>query len=335
MPRVSVRNSVRKPTSPRAGTRYSMRAQPVPWLTICSSRPLRSARSWVTTPRNSSGTSIEARSSGSQSTPSISRVSTSGLPTVSSKPSRRIVSTSTASWSSPRPWTSQASGRSVGSTRSATLPDELLLEPVEHLPRGQPAAVAAGQGRGVDADGQGEAGLVDRDRRQGPRVVRVGQRLADRHLGQAGDGHDLARARRLGAHPVERLGDVELADAGRHDRPVGAAPRDGLARGDRAVVDAADRQPAHVARGGEVGHQRPQGRALGVGRRRDVGPQHVEQRLQVRARARRGSARRAPRGRCSRRSGTRSGPRRRRGRGRARRPRPRPRRCARRAGRPC
>ena len=50
------------------------------------------------------------------------RVTTWGLPTVSSKPSRRMVSTSTASWSSPRPWTSQVSGRSVGSTRSETLP---------------------------------------------------------------------------------------------------------------------------------------------------------------------------------------------------------------------
>ena len=50
VPRVSVRNSVRKPISPRAGTRYSMRTQPVPWLTICSMRPLRSAMSCVTTP---------------------------------------------------------------------------------------------------------------------------------------------------------------------------------------------------------------------------------------------------------------------------------------------
>ena len=30
---------------------YSIRTQPVPWLTICSIRPLRSASSWVTTPR--------------------------------------------------------------------------------------------------------------------------------------------------------------------------------------------------------------------------------------------------------------------------------------------
>jgi len=35
VPRLSVRNSVRKPIRPRAGTRYSIRAQPVPWLTIC------------------------------------------------------------------------------------------------------------------------------------------------------------------------------------------------------------------------------------------------------------------------------------------------------------
>src|SRR5437763_1138477 len=70
----------------------------------------------------SSGTSTATRSTGSQRLPSTSFVKTSGLPTVSSKPSRRISSTSTASWSSPRPWTSQASGRAVGLTRSETLP---------------------------------------------------------------------------------------------------------------------------------------------------------------------------------------------------------------------
>ena len=50
------------------------------------------------------------------------RVTTCGLPTVSSKPSRRIISTRTASCSSPRPWTSQVSGRSVERTRIDTLP---------------------------------------------------------------------------------------------------------------------------------------------------------------------------------------------------------------------
>ena len=122
VPRVSVRNSVRKPISPRAGMRYSRRTQPSPWLTIVTIRPLRSASNWVTVPRCSSGMSIVTRSTGSQRLPSMMRVTTTGLPTVSSKPSRRIVSTSTASCSSPRAWTSQASGRSVGLTRMLTLP---------------------------------------------------------------------------------------------------------------------------------------------------------------------------------------------------------------------
>ena len=41
---------------------------------------------------------------------------------MSSKPSRRICSTRIARASSPRPWTSHASGRSIGSTLRETLP---------------------------------------------------------------------------------------------------------------------------------------------------------------------------------------------------------------------
>ncbi len=107
---------------PRAGTTNSIRTQPVPWLAIVSSRPRRWASSCVTVPRYSSGTSMVMCSIGSWTRPSIVLVTTCGLPTVSSKPSRRICSTRIASASSPRPWTSQASGRSVGSTRSETLP---------------------------------------------------------------------------------------------------------------------------------------------------------------------------------------------------------------------
>ena len=66
--------------------------------------------------------SRDTRSTGSYTLPSTSLVRTWGLPTVSSKPSRRISSTSTARASSPRPWTSQVSGRSVGSTLIDTLP---------------------------------------------------------------------------------------------------------------------------------------------------------------------------------------------------------------------
>ena len=59
---------MRKPIRPRVGTRNSSRTQPVPWLTMFSIRPLRRASSCVTTPRKSSGTSIESRSIGSWTT---------------------------------------------------------------------------------------------------------------------------------------------------------------------------------------------------------------------------------------------------------------------------
>ena len=66
--------------------------------------------------------STASRSIGSWSFPSIIFVTTSGLPTVSSNPSRRIVSTNTASCNSPRPWKIHESGRSDGSTFIETLP---------------------------------------------------------------------------------------------------------------------------------------------------------------------------------------------------------------------
>ena len=50
VPRVSVRNSVRKPIRPRDGMRNSMRTRPEPWLTIFIIRPRRAPSFWVTTP---------------------------------------------------------------------------------------------------------------------------------------------------------------------------------------------------------------------------------------------------------------------------------------------
>ena len=67
----------------------------------------------------------------------------------------------------------------------------------------------------------------------GDRVVGVGQRLADGDLGQAGDRDDLAGARRLGRHLLERLGHVQLGDLGLLDRAVEPAPGDGAALGQR------------------------------------------------------------------------------------------------------
>ena len=88
--------------------------------------------------------------------------------------------------------------------------------------------------------------LVDADDGQRPRVVGVGQRLADRHVGQARDGDDLARPRLLRGDAVQRVGDVQLGDVGALDRPVGATPGDRLAAMDRALAHAAQRQAPDV-----------------------------------------------------------------------------------------
>ena len=220
------------------------------------------------------------RSTGSWSLPSTSRVTTSGLPTVSSKPSRRIISTSTASWSSPRPCTSHASGRSVGEHAQRHVADELGVEAALHQAGGELVAVLAGERRRVDADRHRQARVVDVDHGQRTRVVGVGERLADGDVGEPGDGDDLARAGLVGVDAVERLGDVELGDPHVLDGAVGAAPRHRLALAQRAVAHAAQREAADVGRRVEVGDERLERVVVVVLGRGDVLEQQLEQRLE-------------------------------------------------------
>ena len=77
-------------------------------------------------------------------------------------------------------------------------------------------------------DSDGSSTVIDRQR---TRVVGVGQRLADRDLGDAGDGDDLARAGLVGVDAVQRVGDVAARRPGPLDCAVGATPGDRLARG--------------------------------------------------------------------------------------------------------
>ena len=160
--------------------------------------------------------------------------------------------------------------------------DELLLEPADQCACGQLVAFGARQRRGVDPERHRERRLVDRGHGQRAGIVGIGDRLADRHLREAGERDDLARARLVGRDAVERLGHVELGHARRLDRPVGAAPGDLLALADRPVLDPQQREPANVGRGVEVRDERLQ-RVVGVVRRRGNGrEQRVDERLQVR-----------------------------------------------------
>src|SRR5213078_1892222 len=122
VPRVSVKNSERYPSRPRAGSLKRIRTVPTPGF-FMSSRVARRGPSFsITTPRYPSGQSIISSSYGSSCSPfGPSRGMMRGRLTWNSYPSRRIVSISTPRWSSPRPDTVNVWGSSVSSTRSATL----------------------------------------------------------------------------------------------------------------------------------------------------------------------------------------------------------------------
>ena len=159
--------------------------------------------------------------------------------------------------------------------------DELLLEAQLDHRGGQLLAALADQRGGVDADRHGQARLVDRDHGQRAGVLDGGDRLADGDLWDARDGDDVAGAGLIGGEALELLRDVELSQLDVLDRAVGAAPGDGLALAHRAVVDAAEREAAHVRRRVEVGDERLQRVVRIVLRRGHVLENRVEQRLEV------------------------------------------------------
>ena len=235
-------------------------------------RPLRSASICVSTPTYSSGTSIVRRSTGSWRLPSISRMThlrladgeLEALAAHHLDEDRELQLAAALDLPRVRALGRQHADRDVA--------DRLGGEAVLDLAGGQLAAVQARQRRVVDADRHRDRRLVDGDHRQRSRIVGIGERLADGHVGEPGDGDDLARPGLGGVDAVERLGHVELGHARGGDRAVGPAPRDLLALADRAVAHAADREPSDVGRGVEVRHVRLQRLALLVLGRRDRAP---------------------------------------------------------------
>ena len=109
--------------------------------------------------------------------------------------------------------------------------EDLLVEAGLDLAAGDVLALATGQRRGVDPERHPQGRGVDVEARQRPRVGRVGQRVADRHLGQAGDADDVARAGLLDVDPIDAVGGLEAGH--------GAAQRDGPAGLDRARASSA------------------------------------------------------------------------------------------------
>ena len=198
------------------------------------------------------------RSYGSCTSPSTSRSSTSGRDTCSSKPSRRICSISTANCSSPRPRTSNVSGDGGGQHLDRDVAQHLAVEPVLDLAAGHEACPSRpDERRGVDAEGHAQRRLVDRQPRQRPRVERVGDRVADGHVGYAGDGDDVARAGLGDVDPLDALAVVRLVTV-----PVSVVVRPGSTGAFGAC-------PAHRARPRCAGPSAPSRSRCG---RRPSGP---------------------------------------------------------------
>src|SRR6478735_8028093 len=160
--------------------------------------------------------------------------------------------------------------------------DELLVEAVlDHAGRDLRAADLADHRARVGADRHRDGRLVDGDERQRDRVLGVGERLADRDLGDARDGDDVARAGLLGGLALEGLGHEQLGDLHALLGAVVAAPHDLLALLDRAVEDTEQGEAAEEVGGVEVGDVRLQGRLVVVRRRGDRLEDRLEEGLEV------------------------------------------------------
>ncbi len=194
-----------------------------------------------------------------------------------------MVSTSTASWSSPRPWTSQASGRSVGSTRIDTLPmssdssrcstwravtfdpslpasGEVLIPSV--IDRLGSSTVIAGRATGLSTSA-----------RVSPIVTSARPAIAQISPGPTSTASTRSSASLTNSSVIFTL----------LDRAVDLAPRDVLALRDRAFLDPAQREAAEVGGRVEVGDERLERVTRLVGRRGDLVEQELEQRLEVAA----------------------------------------------------
>ena len=119
------------------------------------------------------------------------------------------------------------------------------------------------------------------DLRQRAHVLRIGDGLADRDVGEPGDRDDVAGGGDLGGVPLESAGLQQLGDAGAADGAVVAHPCDRLALLQGAVEDAQQREAPEERARVEVGDPRLQGRIVVVGRSRNVLEDRLEQRLEV------------------------------------------------------
>ncbi len=113
---------------------------------------------------------------------------------------------------------------------------------------GDEAALLAGKGGIVGDEVHGHGGRIDRDERQGPGIVRVGEGDTHGDVLHAGHGHDFPGAGSLDRHFPVALKAEDLGDARRRQAAVAFRHRDALIQAHGAADHLADAEPAQIGR---------------------------------------------------------------------------------------
>ncbi len=158
---------------------------------------------------------------------------------------------------------------------------QFAQQPLAEVAAGDELAFAAGQRRGVHAEGHLQRRLVDLQSRQRLRLQRRGNGVADFDPLDADDGTDVAGVDLVDLDAAEVLEDVDRNGLGRRDAIVGLHQGDVLAFAESARLHPADGDTSDVIGPVERGDQHLQGTAdVDVGAR-DFFEDHVHQQMDV------------------------------------------------------
>jgi hypothetical protein len=158
---------------------------------------------------------------------------------------------------------------------------QLAREPLAQVAAGDVLPVAPGQRRSIDLELHRQRRLIDRDQRQGLRSVDRGQRRPDGKIVDPGDQHDVAGGSRFQRHPVQAGEAEDLSDPCPHGLAPAVQHDDLLPGHEPAAPDAADAEPADIARIVERADLQLQRRFRIARRRRHPRQYGLEQRPQI------------------------------------------------------
>src|SRR5580700_7185914 len=149
----------------------------------------------------------------------------------------------------------EAVGRAGFFNAHGNVGEELFLEALTQIARGDPLTFASHHGRIVDGKLHGDGGLVDDDGWQRGRVLGAGDGFADGDALDSGDGDDVVDLGFFNVDALEAAEAEELGNAGLVERAVEPGDGDVIAGAQSSLEDAGDGEAAEVVGVVEVGDE--------------------------------------------------------------------------------